>query len=41
MITIGFDQSEGEITFDSDIMIDPILMNLEATLQRDAWEGDI
>lgn len=41
MITIGFDQSEGEITFDSDIMINPILMNLEATLQRNAWEGDI
>lgn len=41
MITIDFDQSEGEITFDSDIRINPILMNLEATLQREVWEGDI
>ena len=40
MITIDFDQSEGEITFDSDIRINPILMNLEATLQREVWEGD-
>jgi SNF2 family DNA or RNA helicase len=41
MITIDFDQSEGEITFDSDIRVNPILMNLEATLQREVWEGDI
>ena len=41
MITIDFDQSEGEITFDSDIRINPILMKLEATLQREVWEGDI